>query len=129
MFSRPVSSGWKPVPTSKSEPTRPFTSTSPSVGAVMRERIFKSVDFPAPLRPMMPTTSPRLTSKETSFRAQNVSGEAGSGKREVEVRSNCELRIADGETEEPEVGSNCELRIADGETEEAEVGGPRAGVR
>src|SRR2546421_711353 len=50
---------------------------------VMRERIFRSVDFPAPLRPMMPTTSPRLTSKETSLRAQNVSGEAGSGKREV----------------------------------------------
>ena len=25
-FSRPVSSGWKPVPTSSSEPTRPVTS-------------------------------------------------------------------------------------------------------
>jgi hypothetical protein len=28
------------------------------VGSVMRERILSSVDFPAPLRPMMPTTSP-----------------------------------------------------------------------
>ena len=28
--------------------------------------------FPAPFRPMMPTTSPRLISKETSFRAQIV---------------------------------------------------------
>ena len=29
-------------------------------GAVMRERIFSSVVLPAPLRPMMPTTSPSL---------------------------------------------------------------------
>ena len=39
----------------------------------MRERIFSSVDLPAPLRPMMPTTSPRLTSKLTSLSAQNSS--------------------------------------------------------
>ena len=39
------------------------SSTRPSVGSVMRDRIFSSVDLPAPLRPMMPTTSPRLTSK------------------------------------------------------------------
>ena len=38
----------------------------------MRDRIFSSVLLPAPLRPMMPTTSPRLTSKETSFSAQIV---------------------------------------------------------
>ena len=30
----------------------------PSVGSVMRDRIFSSVLLPAPLRPMMPTTSP-----------------------------------------------------------------------
>ncbi len=70
MFSRPVSSGWKPVPTSSSEPTRPSSVTCPSVGSVMRLRIFSSVLLPAPLRPMMPTTSPRLTSKQTSLRAQ-----------------------------------------------------------
>ena len=39
----------------------------------MRDRIFSSVDLPAPLRPMMPSTSPRLTSKLTSFSAQNSS--------------------------------------------------------
>src|SRR5437763_10052517 len=39
----------------------------------MRLRIFSSVLLPAPLRPMMPTTSPRLISNETSFSAQNVS--------------------------------------------------------
>ena len=39
----------------------------------MRERILSSVLLPAPLRPMMPTTSPSLTSKETSLRAQMVS--------------------------------------------------------
>ncbi len=32
---------------------------APVVGSVMRERIFSSVLLPAPLRPMMPTTSPR----------------------------------------------------------------------
>ena len=73
MFSRPVSSGWKPVPTSSRLATRPLMVTRPAVGSVMRERIFSSVDLPAPLRPMMPTTSPRLTSKETSFSAQNSS--------------------------------------------------------
>ena len=60
MFSRPVSSGWKPVPTSSSEPTRPRISARPVVGAVMRDRIFSSVLLPAPLRPMMPTTSPSV---------------------------------------------------------------------
>ena len=44
----------------------------PVVGSVMRDRILSSVLLPAPLRPMMPTTSPRLTSNETSFSAQIV---------------------------------------------------------
>ena len=35
-------------------------STRPSVGSVMRLRILSSVLLPAPLRPMMPTTSPLL---------------------------------------------------------------------
>ena len=65
MFSRPVSSGWKPVPTSSSEATRPRSRTQPSVGSVIRLRIFRSVLLPAPLRPMMPTTSPGWTSNET----------------------------------------------------------------
>jgi hypothetical protein len=34
-FSRPVSSGWKPVPTSGNEPTRPWISARPWVGSVM----------------------------------------------------------------------------------------------
>ena len=42
-FSRPVSSGWKPVPTSSSEPTRPLMPARPSVGSVIRERILSSV--------------------------------------------------------------------------------------
>src|SRR5882672_6516175 len=36
----------------------------------MRERIFKSVLLPAPLRPMMPTTSPGGTARLTSRSAQ-----------------------------------------------------------
>ena len=75
MFSRPVSSGWKPVPTSSRLPTLPRISARPAVGSVIRERIFSSVLFPAPFRPMIPTTSPRRTSKDTSRRAQiEVSG-------------------------------------------------------
>ena len=58
------------MPTSSSEPTRPWISAQPVVGSVMRERIFSSVLLPAPLRPMMPTTSPCSTSNETSFSAQ-----------------------------------------------------------
>ena len=73
MFSRPVSSGWKPVPTSSRLATRPLIATRPSVGSVMRDRILSSVVLPAPLRPMMLTTSPRLISKSTSRSAQNSS--------------------------------------------------------
>src|SRR4030095_6685672 len=47
-------------------------SARPVVGSVMRERILSSVDLPAPLRPMTPTTSPGGTSKLTSFKAQIV---------------------------------------------------------
>ena len=40
-------------------------------GGVICERILRSVDLPAPLLPMMPSTSPRRTSKETSSSAAN----------------------------------------------------------
>src|SRR5579862_3619439 len=70
MFSRPVSSGWKPVPTSSSEPTRPRMTISPAVGSVMRESTFRSVLLPAPFAPMRPRTSPRRTRKLTSSRPQ-----------------------------------------------------------
>ena len=42
------------MPTSSSEATRPSSITRPAVGSVIRLRILSSVDFPAPLRPMMP---------------------------------------------------------------------------
>ena len=70
MFSRPVSSWLKPVPTSSRLPTRPRISARPDVGAAIRVRIFRSVDFPAPLRPMTPSTWPSGTSNETSRSAQ-----------------------------------------------------------
>ena len=70
-FSRPVSSGWKPVPTSSSAPIRPRSLASPSVGGVTFERIFSRVLLPAPLWPMIPNVSPRSTSKLTSRSAQN----------------------------------------------------------
>ncbi len=51
-------------------PTRPVMSARPVVGSVIRDRIFSSVLLPAPFRPMIPTTSPGFTSKDTSFSAQ-----------------------------------------------------------
>ncbi len=62
MFSAPVSSGWKPVPTSSRLATRPLMVTRPALGSVMRLSTLSSVDFPAPLRPMMPTASRRISS-------------------------------------------------------------------
>ena len=53
--------------------TRPLILISPDVGSVIRESSFKSVVLPAPLRPMMPITSPCFTSNDTSFSAQNYS--------------------------------------------------------
>ena len=73
IFSLPVSSGWKPVPTSSRLATRPRSTTRPAVGSVIRLNIFSSVLFPAPLRPMIPTASPCLISKFTSLSAQNSS--------------------------------------------------------
>ena len=46
---------------------------APAAGRRDPERIFSSVDLPAPLRPMMPTTSPACTSKEISSSAMNSS--------------------------------------------------------
>jgi hypothetical protein len=65
MFSRPVSSWWNPVPTSRRLATRPRSRARPFVGSVMRDRIFSSVDLPAPLRPMIPTISPCLADGAT----------------------------------------------------------------
>ena len=72
---------------------------APAVGSVIRLRIFSRVLLPAPLRPMMPTTSPCWTSKETSLRAQNSSeleqgagsGEGGDGDAETRRRGDAEI--------------------------------------
>jgi len=56
-----------------SDPTRPVTSAQPAEGSVMRPRILSSVLLPAPLWPMMPSTSRGRTSRLTSLRAQNSS--------------------------------------------------------
>src|SRR5262249_44849051 len=61
----------KPTPTSSREPTRPWISADPLVASVTREKILRSVLFPAPLRPMMPMTSPCSISSETSLSAQS----------------------------------------------------------
>ena len=68
-----MSSGWNPVPTSSIDATLPFIPISPEVGAVTLDTSFSNVDFPAPLCPIIPTLSPFLTSKDTPFKAMNVS--------------------------------------------------------
>ncbi len=70
-FSRPVNSGWKPMPSSRIEATVPERSTLPEVARVVPATIFRSVDFPAPFSPMSPRARPRGSVKETSERAWN----------------------------------------------------------
>ncbi len=72
-FSRPVSSGWKPAPTSSRGTMRPQTSIFPVSCIAIPEINCVSVDFPEPFAPTMPKNSPRLTSKLTSESAQKRS--------------------------------------------------------
>ena len=69
MFSRPVSSGLKPEPSSSSAAMRPWVSTAPEVGGSTPAMICSNVLFPLPFRPMMPSASPRRSSKLMSCRA------------------------------------------------------------
>ena len=79
MFSRPVSSGWKPGADLDQRGERGRGQRSrPSVGAVMPASSLRIVLLPAPLRPMMPSVSPRATSKLTSRSAQNSRRSLGS---------------------------------------------------
>lgn len=73
MFSRPVSSGWKPVPTSIRLAIRRRWVTRPRVGSVVQLRIPNGVDLLAPLRSIMRSVSLRLTLKERSFSTKSSS--------------------------------------------------------
>src|SRR5690606_6564627 len=59
--------------TSRSDAMRPFTLKLPVVGLVTLLSSFKSVLFPAPFRPMMPTASPCSISKLISRKDQTYS--------------------------------------------------------
>ena len=48
----------------------PSTRSEPYVGCTAPQRIFRSVDLPAPLSPTRPTTSPRLTLEVDVLRAR-----------------------------------------------------------
>src|SRR5829696_5387912 len=69
-FSRPVSSGWNPAPSSRRAAMRPTVRSRPLVGRRMPAMHFRSVDLPEPLWPSRPTVSPTATSKVTSRSAQ-----------------------------------------------------------
>ena len=70
-FSKPVNSGLKPAPSSSRAEMRPRVWTLPPVGVNVPLINCKRVDFPEPLRPIIPIDSPELTSKVTSRNAQN----------------------------------------------------------
>ena len=69
----------KPGPHLQQAADAPLQPDLSAGGLSDRLMTFSRVLFPAPLRPMTPTHWPRLTSKETSLRAQNSSltGAAG----------------------------------------------------
>jgi hypothetical protein len=48
-FSRPVNSGWKPVPTSSSDPTRPWIAACPRVGFGKARQDLEQGDFSCPV--------------------------------------------------------------------------------
>ncbi|MNT94765.1 hypothetical protein D3C72_2365210 [compost metagenome] len=69
MFSRPLKSGWKPAPSSRSGERRPLTVTVPALGRITPVISLRMVLLPDPLVPITPTDSPGLTWKLMSFRA------------------------------------------------------------
>ena len=70
-FSRPVNSGLKPAPSSSSAAILPLTSTMPALGASVPQITCSKVDLPEPLRPTMPTVSPRATVRSMPRSAWN----------------------------------------------------------
>lgn len=67
-FSRPVSSGLKPTPSSMKGTSFPLMVTFPRSGTYMPEIILSNVDLPEPFRPTIPKKSPWRTSKLISFK-------------------------------------------------------------
>ena len=65
--------GLKPAPSAISALIWPEVLMMPASGLIRPLNILKSVDFPDPFRPINPRHSPRLSSKLTSFTAQNSS--------------------------------------------------------
>ena len=68
-FSMPLYSWLKPAPSSSSAEMRPSTLTWPEVGFSTPVMIFRMVDLPEPLVPMMPTVSPLRMHRFTPFKA------------------------------------------------------------
>ena len=75
-FSRPVSSGWNPAPSSSRADNFPFATTRPWSGTRIRASTFSIVLLPAPLAPTRPNVDPAGTVNDTSRKAQNCSNES-----------------------------------------------------
>ena len=83
-FSRPVISWWKPTPTLSSGATRPRVTTVPRLGRVTPASKRRSVDLPAPFRPMMPAVSPgstRMLRPRSAHSAVRLGGPSGTIER------------------------------------------------
>ena len=61
----------KPLASSSRAATLPLRTTLPLVGSIMPVMAFSSVDFPAPLVPIIPSISPASIEKVISLSAQN----------------------------------------------------------
>ena len=77
MFSRPVSSGLKPAPSSSSDVTRPDVATDPPSGSSTPATSCSSVLLPHPFGPMTPTVVPASMRSDTSDSAHSASARAG----------------------------------------------------
>src|ERR1051325_4262271 len=83
------------MPTSRRLDTLPYRSMRPSVGSVMRLRIFSNVDLPAPFFPIKPTTSDSPIVKPTSLSAQSTSFWALASRRRngaLRISASCSRR-------------------------------------
>ena len=71
-LSRPLRLPWKAPPNASGHETVISRSTRPDVASSTPPMILISVDFPAPLRPRMPSFWPRCTSKLTRLSTRRL---------------------------------------------------------
>ena len=71
-FCAPVRSPWKDPAKPTGQDTVPLVTMRPEVGSIVPAIIFRSVDFPAPLRPRSPMERPDGSVIESRSATTNV---------------------------------------------------------